>query len=243
MKTKKFETSVDVAEYAATNVIAVLGNAIKEKGTASWVLAGGTSPLAAYEILTSKYADSLDWGRVTVVIGDERLVPVDDPASNWGQIESVLFSTPQTASIVRLQPMMNLSAEAAAAAYSEALSQIPARAKGAPAFDLVWLGVGEDGHTLSLFPGHPDFVPSDDLVIAVHDSPKPPPTRITLTIHGVEGAANTVIFATGGGKKNAIAEALQYGELPIALVAAAIEGQGGEVTWLFDGAAWTDPSK
>ena len=138
---------------------------------------------------------------------------------------------------------MNLSAEEVAAAYSRALSQVPTRAKGAPAFDLVWLGVGEDGHTLSLFPGHPDFVPTDDLVIAVHDSPKPPPTRITLTIHGIEGAQNTVIFATGGGKKNALAEALQYGKLPIALVAAAIEGQGGEVTWLFDAAAWTDPSK
>ena len=240
MELIKLDSATEVAERAASDAITVLAAAIETRGSATWVLAGGSSPMAAYAIIVDKYADSLDWSRVNAVIGDERMVAVEDPASNWGAIFGTLLSSPKTAAIVGVQPSTDLPAEEAAELYATALSALDTTEDGTPIFDLVWVGVGEDGHTLSLFPGHPDFVPTEKLVIAVHNSPKPPPTRLTLTIRSLQATARTVVFATGAGKKDALALALAEGQLPIAQVSASIEAHGGAVTWLFDPAAWTD---
>jgi 6-phosphogluconolactonase len=240
METIKLDSSTEVAERAASDAVTVLAAAIEARGSATWVLAGGSSPMAAYAIIVDKYADALDWSRVSAVIGDERMVAVEDPASNWGAIFATLLSSPKTAAIVGVQPSTDVPAGEAAALYSKALAALETTEDGTPIFDLVWLGVGEDGHTLSLFPGHPDFVPTDDLVIAVHNSPKPPPTRLTVTIRSLRATQNAVVFATGAGKKDALALALAEGTLPIAQVSAAIEASGGVVTWLFDPAAWSD---
>lgn len=239
---QKVTTPMDAANAAVLDAIASLSIAIEERGQATWVLAGGSSPMAAYRLLVSDYAEAIDWSKVTVVIGDERSVLVDDPDSNWGQIGSVLFSDGPTASMIQLRPEVELSAEDAARRYEEVLRHLPADAAGVPLFDLVWLGVGEDGHTLSLFPGHPDFMPTEHLVIPIHNSPKPPATRITLTLHALEATSRAIIFAVGAGKKAALAEALEDGRLPIAQAATRIEQYGGYVTWLFDQAAITpDP--
>lgn len=227
----------DVAAEAAVDAVKQLSAAIARQGSAIWVLAGGSSPMAAYRILGAEYADSLDWSKVTVIIGDERSVPVDDPDSNWGTIAPVLFAPAGLDAIVTARPEAERPAEEAARRYAEVVGAFPKTESGAPRLDLVWLGVGEDGHTLSLFPGHPDFRPVDDLVIPVFNSPKPPPTRITLTLKALEGARKTVIFATGAGKKEALASALSEGKLPIAVTAAHVTAAGGEVEWLFDEAA------
>lgn len=227
----------DVANAAVLDAIATLSIAIQERGQATWVLAGGSSPIAAYQQLVAEYADVLDWSKVTVLIGDERSVPMDDPDSNWGQIDAVLFDKGSTASMVQLRPEVELLAEEAAQRYEAALRNLPVDEAGVPYFDLVWLGVGEDGHTLSLFPGHSDFIPTERLVIPVHNSPKPPATRITLTLKALEATSRAIIFAVGANKKAALAEAFEYGQLPIARAASRIEQHGGYVTWLFDEAA------
>lgn len=230
-------TPADVANAAVLDAIATLNIAIMERGQATWVLAGGSSPMAAYRQLVAEFADAVDWSKVTVLIGDERAVPMDDPDSNWGLISAVLFSSGPMASMIQLRPEAELPAEEAAERYEAVLRSLPVDKEGIPQFDLVWLGVGEDGHTLSLFPGHPDFTPTDRLVIPIHNSPKPPSTRITLTLRALEATSRAIIFAVGAGKKAALAEAFEYGQLPIARVASHIEQHGGYVTWLFDQAA------
>jgi 6-phosphogluconolactonase len=232
-------TPAEVANAAALDAIATLSIAIEERGRAVWVLAGGSSPLAAYRQLASEYADVLDWSKVTVLIGDERLVPTDDPDSNWGQISAVLLKSGPIAATHQLQPQTELPADEAAERYEQALQGLAVNERGVPYFDLVWLGVGEDGHTLSLFPGHPDFIETDHLVVSIYNSPKPPSTRISLTLKALEVASRVVIFAVGENKKTALAEAFTHGKLPIAQAAAKAEQHGGYVVWLFDEAAWT----
>jgi 6-phosphogluconolactonase len=232
-------TPADVANAAVLDAIATLQIAIEERGQAIWVLAGGSSPMVAYRQLVEEYADMLDWSKVTILIGDERLVPIDDPDSNWAQISAVLLSGGPTAATTQLRPETELSADEAARRYETALRNLSCNEDGVPLFDLVWLGVGEDGHTLSLFPGHPDFTSTEQLVIPVYNSPKPPATRITLTLRALEATSRAIIFAVGGGKKAALAEALEHGQLPIAQAAARIEQRDGYVTWLFDQAAST----
>ncbi len=234
---KQFPLASDVAAEAAHSAVATLGDAIARHGRAVWVLAGGSSPMAAYRILGTDYVSSVDWSKVTVLIGDERSVPVDHPDSNWGQIAPALFDNPAFTEMEQLRPASELDAEEAARLYANVVAALPTTASGAPRLDLVWLGVGEDGHTLSLFPGHPDFRPVEELVIPVYDSPKPPPTRITLTLKALDGAQNTVIFATGAGKRDSLTAALSEGALPIAVVAAHVVANGGSVDWLFDEAA------
>ncbi|HKX73012.1 MAG TPA: 6-phosphogluconolactonase [Candidatus Saccharimonadales bacterium] len=217
-----------VAEEAARRTAEALGDAVRSRGEATWVLAGGTSPMAAYDILAKTYANALDWSKVTVLMGDERCVPLTHPDSNWGQIQGFLDAL-GIADENRLVPPVELGPDAAADAYEQAVFQI-AR------FDVVWLGMGEDGHTLSLFPGH--GVPDVRLVCAVHDSPKPPAQRITLTFEALKKAGVCLILVAGTGKATTVADALAKGStLPVARAATMVDEAGGAVVWLLDEAA------
>ena len=194
--------------------------------------------MSAYAIIVAEYTDALDWSKVVAVIGDERAVGVDSPDSNWGQVTPLLFGTPSTSVVRGLRPVTEQGAEIAASRYNEEIGKLMGAGDAAPRFDLVWLGVGEDGHTLSLFPGHPEFNENDeDLVVPIHNSPKPPSDRITLTTKSLTNTRNAVIFATGAGKRDALALALSEQTLPIARVSSVLESHGAQVRWLFDEAA------
>jgi 6-phosphogluconolactonase len=217
-----------VAEAAARRTAEALGDAVRSHGEATWVLAGGTSPMAAYGILAKTYANAIDWSKVTVLMGDERCVPLTHPDSNWGQIQGFLDALGITDEN-RLVPPVERGPDAAANAYEQAVFQI-AR------FDVVWLGMGEDGHTLSLFPGRE--VPDARLVCAVHDSPKPPPQRITLTFEALKKTDLCLILAAGANKAAVVADALTKGStLPVAKAAAVVNEAGGAASWLLDEAA------
>jgi 6-phosphogluconolactonase len=235
---EKYASSADVAAEAARSAIAVLTEAIDSFGEARWVLAGGSSPMSAYRIIVAEYADALDWSKVVAVIGDERAVGVESPDSNWGQVAPLLFGTDSTRAVRGLRPVTERGAEIAATQYNDTIGALVGSGESAPRFDLVWLGVGEDGHTLSLFPGHREFREDDeDLVVAIHNSPKPPSDRITLTTKSLTNTRNAVIFATGAGKREALAAALSEKALPIYRVSAVLEAGGADVRWLFDAPA------
>jgi 6-phosphogluconolactonase len=241
MADKKILANVDaLAEVAVKMAVVDLKQAVDDYGSAVWVIAGGSSPMVAYRWLAQHAADALDWSKVSIVIGDERCVPFDSPDSNWAQALQAFAGAVQF-SPQSLRPSSDQSAEVAAAGYGDFLRSLPQTAAGLPRFDHVWLGVGEDGHTLSLFPGHPALLVNDRLVVAVHDSPKPPPDRISLTFGALRGAAHCVVVAAGAAKASVIARALNGDQsLPVAQAVTTVESAGGRVTWLLDTAAAAD---
>ncbi len=227
----------EVAAYAAEQACSVLAAAIAEHGEAVWLLAGGTAPLAAYALIAEQYRSRLDWQKVWFAIGDERCVVAASPDYNWGQIARALLNPLNIPVEHRLVPLADATAEPAASAYAAALTKLP-QIHNMPRFDLAWFGMGEDGHTLSLFPGQPEVADRDELVTAVHDSPKPPPDRITLTLRALAGVQNGYIVTTGDAKADAIRQVLHdRALLPVLKVAQAIENGGGTLAWLLDEAA------
>jgi 6-phosphogluconolactonase len=179
------------AEAVAERLAAVMAAEILA-GCDDVVLAGGTSPMRAHELLGPLVAD---WRGVDLWYGDERCVPPDDPESNHGQAIARLQAP--GASWHRMKG--ELGPDAGAADYAAEL--------GDTALDLVVLGMGPDGHTASLFP-HSPLLDAEGSVIGVHDSPKPPPERITLTLSRLNGGARIVLVATGEGKRDALARVL-----------------------------------
>jgi 6-phosphogluconolactonase len=232
-----------IGELAASMTAEALDKAIKQYGCAVWVMAGGTAPMIAYKVLAEKYRSQLDWSKVVVLLGDERCVPLDDSDSNWHQIAPAIIDLVPIAPLNKLRPKSNLLAEVAAADYLEILTKLPKTEAGSPRLDIVWLGVGEDGHTLSLFPNHPSLKQSEQLVIVVHDSPKLPPDRITLNFSALQGAQSCIIIATGVGKAKIISK-VRCGDanLPIMQAIRTIEAANGNVTWLVDQSACSDES-
>ncbi|USN96783.1 MAG: 6-phosphogluconolactonase [Candidatus Nomurabacteria bacterium] len=222
-----------LAKAAAKQTVDVLKGAIETYGSAVWVLAGGSTPLMTYRIIAANHENDVDWSKVTVILGDERVGRLDGPDSNWHAINEIIGDLPT----VKLRPLSDQSAENAAKNYSNQLSSLPKIDNGLPRFDLVWLGVGQDGHTLSLFPGHNSLLPANDLVIPVHDSPKPPRDRISLSLRALQGAATVVILAAGADKKRAVTEAQLNSQMPIGLAVAIVETHEGSVHWLVDTAA------
>jgi 6-phosphogluconolactonase len=233
---RNYKTADNVAEAAAENAVEILQLAIEAKGTASWVLAGGSSPMLAYKKIVKNYTQALDWSKVTVLIGDERMVAFDDKDSNYGSIMALFDKNPELSKVRRIAPDTSVDVVAAAQDYAQKIT-----AENFDGFDLVWLGVGEDGHTLSLFPGNDGFtVPADTWVIPVYDSPKPPRERITLSLLALEHVDELVIFAVGAAKKEALKQARSKRLLPISVASDVVETNGGEVRWLYDEAAWNN---
>ena len=230
--------ATEVGAAAARAAVRALERALEDFGTASWVLAGGSSPAAAYRTIVREFPDAMKWSQVTFLIGDERCVPEDHSDSNWRQAREELLDPLAVPEASRLRPDGSVDAEAAADDYERQIAHLAGTPRGVPRLDHVWLGVGEDGHTLSLFPGHPRASDRDRLVLAVHDSPKPPPDRITLSLKALEGTRSCIVLAAGAGKADAIGRVFR-GEsaLPIAMATATIEAAGGTVEWLLDESA------
>jgi 6-phosphogluconolactonase len=232
------------ADHAAISVAAaeltvkVLSETIARNGQVHWLLSGGTAPMEAYRLLASTYRDQIDWAKVVVALGDERCVPFDSPDATWPLINQALLNVVKVPENHQLRPKSNQRAEKAAEDYAHMLGRLVSDGDGVPHFDLVWLGMGEDGHTLSLFPGDATLTNTESLVVAVHNAPKPPPDRISLSLSALSGTDNCLILAAGKGKADVIARVFDGDEtLPINRAVGTIEIGGGKVTWLLDEAA------
>jgi 6-phosphogluconolactonase len=228
-----------LAEAAARLVMADLEAAVEAHGSATWVLTGGGTPMAAYRRLAAHdLRAGVEWDRVRVAMGDERCVPVGHPDSNWGQAAAALLDHVPIPDHHRLRPRGELPGDQAAEDYQAALGELPEAAGGVPRLEVVWLGVGEDGHCLSLFPVRPELEVTDRLVVAVHDSPKPPPDRVSLTLAALAGNERLLVLAAGAAKAEAVARARAGDDrLPLTRAVAAVRAAGGSVTWLLDRAA------
>lgn len=242
------ETSIQVyadadrlAEEIAARLVATLIDVQNDRGFASVVLTGGRTATAAYRmVLANPGRDAVDWSRVDLWWGDERFVPADHPDRNDAEAREALLSA-LPLDPARIHPMPTSDGpdgddpEAAADRYAQELAQA-ARPGTAdlPRFDVVLLGVGEDGHVASVFPEHPVGYETRP-VSAVRGSPKPPPVRITLTLPALNTAGEVWLLAAGQGKAEAVGMALA-GAGPVQLPAAAVHGVE-RTCWLLDRAA------
>lgn len=188
-----------VAATGAAWIREALGRAIASRGRASLVLSGGTTPAATYRAL-AREAVTGGWGSVEVWFADERGVPPDDPESNYRMARATLIDPAAIpAGHVHRMEAERPDLDAAARDYD---SGFPERA------DVLVLGIGEDGHTASLFPHHAALEEHARRVVAVRDSPKPPPVRLTVTPRVLAEAGAVLVLATGLGKAGAVAAAL-----------------------------------
>ncbi len=193
-----------VAGETVRRVLAAAQRAIAARGVFRLVLAGGGTPERAYRQLADSRAD---WARWQLYLGDERCLPATDSGRNSVMIERAwLADSPIASANIHWIPA-ELGAEAGAAAYRAVI-------EAALPFDLVLLGMGEDGHTASLFPGHRHD--PDRLVVAVHEAPKPPPDRISLTPRALCQSEQILLLITGAGKREAVRRWREGEDLPVA---------------------------
>jgi 6-phosphogluconolactonase len=209
-----------VAAQAARRILQAASRAITERGLFRIVLAGGRTPQAAYRLLVDA---ATDWSCWEVYFGDERCLPADDAERNsLMAARALLDSVAVPAANIHPIPA-EWGAEAAAREYEPVV-------RAALPFDLVLLGIGEDGHTASLFPEQQH--PADQLVHAVHNAPKPPQDRVSLSAGALSEAREVLILVTGAGKQTAI-QGWRAGErLPVARI-----GGSAQVDVLLDKAA------
>jgi 6-phosphogluconolactonase len=203
-----FPDAETAAVFAAAEIARALREAVEHRGVAHFALAGGNTPRRAYELLAEQLDD---WGAVELWYGDERCVGPEDPESNHRLVAESLLAKIDGAAPEEHRILGELGPEAAARAYSELLRDrvAPVGAGGPPALDLALLGLGEDGHTASLFPGHPEVEDrSGALCLPVRDAPKPPPERVTLSLPVLRDARACVLLVAGAGKAEALARVL-----------------------------------
>jgi 6-phosphogluconolactonase len=232
----------ELAARAAERIIQAAEQAVRERGRFTIALAGGSTPEKTYSLLAQPgYSSRIDWSRADLFFGDERFVPPDDPRSNYGMARRTLLSSVSVpADHVFPVPTDRPSADEAAASYAETLAAAfgVTDRRRPPRFDLILLGLGDDGHTASLFPHAPTLAERDLWVVASPPGTLPPPVdRITLT-YPVLNAAREVLFLVSGEKKAAVLqEVLEGHPSPEECPAAAVRPSDGTVEWLVDEAA------
>jgi len=204
--------------------------AIHARGRFACAVPGGS---VAHAFCPALRDADVEWPRVEVFFTDERAVPPGDPASNHARARGLwLDHVPIDPARVHRMPAERSDLDAAARACSAEMTRVLG---DPPRLDLVLLGVGPDGHVCSLYPGHPALGERSRLVVAVSDSPKPPPRRITLTIPALSAARCMAIAAFGESKAVVIREAVEEPDSPLPVALAARSGP--PVLYLLDPAA------
>jgi 6-phosphogluconolactonase len=228
-----------VAEAAARVWVDAAQLAVERHGAFHVALAGGSTPRAIHAAVTRQPDLDPLWQSTHVWWGDERAVPPEHADSNYRMADETLLScVPVPSAQVHRMPAERDDLEAAARAYALALAQgVGGGAESAPALDLVWLGLGEDGHTASLFPHAKALAVRDRWVAAVTDAPKPPPRRLTLTLPVFAAARRVVFVACGADKAEALRDVLEGPDDPARWPAQAVTRAAAARLWLVDEAA------
>ena len=206
----EFPDDTSLLANALARVMAAARDAIVQHGAFDIVLAGGNTPRKLYRAL--RHADT-DWTRWHVWFGDERCAPTDDPERNSRMArDEWLDHVAMPAANVHPIPA-EAGARDAAVLYAREL-------RGVDAFDLVLLGLGEDGHTASLFPGHNWGAHTDSPdVMAVFNASKPPPERVSLSAQRLSRARHVLFLVEGPGKRDAVAAWKRGDAIPAASIA------------------------
>ena len=223
-----------IAQAAADLVIDLVRLSASHRENFHWVLSGGSTPMMMFALLAQpEVRQRVPWSRVHVWWGDERCVPPADAESNYGQAyEALLRHVP-----IPPENIHRAKGELApAAACADYLDQL--QAAGTPYFDLVMLGLGNDGHTASLFPGQVNPLEQTQRIIAVTaDYAGRPANRVTLTPLAFNASKRVVFLVAGGGKSQAVFDTVRGAHNPLAHPAQRIAPEYGGITWMLDDAA------
>lgn len=224
-----------LARTAADTIQTIAKKAIDETGRFNIALSGGSTPKTLFELLASEYKDQIDWSKTDVFWGDERCVPPDDPDSNYYMArETLLDSVPLPPSnIYRIKG--ELPPDDGAAQYEETLhtyfhDQLPR-------LDVILLGMGDDGHTASLFPGTDVLTEQTRWVAPNHVATVKQTWRITFTAPVINNAANVMFLVAGAGKAERLKQVLQGEYRPTELPSQLIKPTNGNLIWAVDQAA------
>ena len=223
-----------LARSAAERLVGVLARLQSEGRTPSLVLTGGTIAEKVHRaVLEAPGRTDVDWAHVELWFGDERFVPADDPDRNALQARQAFLSAlPVDPARVHEMPASDGAygddVDAAASAHADEIRQVLG---DDPRFDVLMLGVGPDGHCASLFPRH-EAVAAEGLTVAVRNSPKPPPTRISLTMEMLNRADEVWLIASGESKAHAVHDAVTGSD--IAAVPASGPKGSSLTLWLLD---------
>jgi 6-phosphogluconolactonase len=205
-----YRTTIELEQAVAQAILQAAQQAISQRGTFHIVLAGGTTPNPVYESLRKTDAD---WAAWHVYFGDERCLPHDHAERN-SRMAARSWLNHIAIPPAQIHPIPAESgAEIAASRYVKTV-------KGIEQFDLVLLGLGEDGHTASLFPNHAwGNTPDAPSVIAVHNAPKPPPERVSLSAHRLGATRQLMFLVTGKSKRQAVKDWRNGVKIPAAVIA------------------------
>ncbi|MEN6458408.1 MAG: 6-phosphogluconolactonase [Thermoguttaceae bacterium] len=234
------ESPETLAVEVAAFVVRCAREAVEQRGRFTLVLSGGTTPEKLHLALAEPARrDSIAWSETYVFFGDERFVPPDDPRSNFGMAQRTLLShVPTPASHVFPISTDGPTAAAAADRYAAQLARFfPQEAAGGrpPCFDLILLGLGDDGHTASLFPGTPALQVEDAWATWSRPGWLPPPVdRITLTYPVLNAARHVAFLVTGNRKAVALRDVLENGAGRDLRPAAGVRPSEGTLAWFVD---------
>ncbi|KAH6760453.1 NagB/RpiA/CoA transferase-like superfamily protein [Perilla frutescens var. frutescens] len=241
-KVLKFDSEEDVAAALAKYTADLSEKSVKEKGSFSVVLSGGTLIDTLRKLVESPYKESVDWSKWLIFWVDERVVPLDHEDSNyllaWRGFLSKVPIPPRNVYAINDK----LSPEGAADEYEERLKLLVeskvlpvSNITGFPKFDLMLLGMGPDGHVASLFPSHHQRYEKKRWVTFITDSPKPPPPRITFTFPVINSASDIAMVITGAEladtTKMALGTGITPGSTPLPCTEVSAEG---DLTWFLD---------
>lgn len=228
------------AHAAASLVHAVSEEAIRSRGRFLLALSGGSTPKTLYQTLMSpEWKQRFDWPRIFFLFGDERCVPPDHPESNFHMARAALFQPLGIAPdhIYRIQGE-HPDPAAAAQQYEETLRRLTnSAAPETPRIDLILLGLGEDGHTASLFPGTP-ALQEQKRAVTVGQAPKGIGSRLTMTLGVLNGATMVLFLVTGSSKAGIVRAVLEPDSAADrALPAALVAPESGRLLWMLDRSA------
>ena len=223
---------------AAEEIAHFAGEAICTHGEFTLCLTGGMTPAATYELLATRFQLSVDWKEVQFFWGDERCVPPDDPASNFGMANRTMLSKlalrPEQIHRIRGE---NDPGQAASEYDHELRRSLRTDEPGEyPSFDLMLLGLGENAHVASLFPHHPALHEKNRLAVAV-EVDATPKQRISLTMPLINHAERVLFLVSGENKAAAVKNVLQGSVDPEQYPAQFVKPNNGQVVWLMDRAA------
>ena len=232
------DTAEELYVRAAEEIAHFAGEAICTHGEFTLCLTGGSTPASVYELLATRFHLSVDWKEVQFFWGDERCVPPDDKASNFGMANRTMLSRlalrPEQIHRMRGED----APEQAAAQYESELRSflMQEESNNLPSFHLMLLGLGDNAHIASLFPHHLALHETNRLAVAV-EVPAEPGRRISLTMPVINNSQRVIFIVSGKGKAEAVSNVLQGPHDPEQYPAQFVKPESGEVVWLIDRAA------